>query len=294
MDNDKLKNFFRFAIRVILLHLLTYVGFGLVMSNLFNYGELFQQEIIRDFMLPIDTHALLGVAVQPIRGLLFAIALWPIWAVILERKRGWLIVWSFFLVFGILSTTGAAPSSIEGALYSKLPLWYHLIGLPEISLQTLTFSYLLVWWEKRQVMPVDSTGNTQQKGFFSDLLLAFVIGCFAYIGFALSSLAVFFTTAEDVEFSELAGDARGQIMFVVALVFNIIFIFFISKRWLEGKISAWAIFGMAWALDAVVVFAYQSLVFGSSDILNVILISVLPAAIIALAIPRNYKISEES
>jgi hypothetical protein len=114
------------------------------MSNLLGYEDLFQRETIRDFMLPLNSHAVLGVAMQPVRGLLFALALWPIWDVFIEKKRGWLYLWGIFLVFGILSTTGAAPSSIEGALYSKLPLWYHLLGLPEISLQTLTFSILLV------------------------------------------------------------------------------------------------------------------------------------------------------
>lgn len=39
------------------------------------------------------------------------------------------------------------PCSIEGVLNTRLPLWYHLIGLLEILLQILTFSIWLVWWE---------------------------------------------------------------------------------------------------------------------------------------------------
>ncbi|MEJ2195355.1 MAG: hypothetical protein P8X73_10935 [Ignavibacteriaceae bacterium] len=53
-------------------------------------------------------------------------------------------------MFGILSTPAAAPCSVEGLLYSKLLIWYHLIGLPEILLQTLTFSLVLTCWMRRK------------------------------------------------------------------------------------------------------------------------------------------------
>lgn len=292
MATQKRSEFIPFSIRVILIHFLTYTVFGLVMSNLLNYEELFQREIIRDFMLPIDSHTLLGVAVQPIRGFLFALALWPLRELFIEKKRGWLIVWSLFLVFGILSTTGAAPSSIEGALYSKLPLWYHLIGLPEISLQTLTFSYILVYWEKRQLMSAQELKQQGKKGFLSRLILPLVISSFAYIGFAVSSIGVFFLSGADLDFSSAAGDMKSQLMFVVAFLFNVVFVFLISQRWLDDKMSVWAIFGAAWALDSLILYLYQWLVFGSSSPLTVILIGFLPAAIIAFAISRNYKKEE--
>jgi hypothetical protein len=208
VKNETLKEFGFFAFSVILHHVLTYTIFGFVMSRVLNYGALFQQEIIQDFMLPLDTNALLGVAVQPIRGLLFALAIWPLRDIIFEKKYGWLILSQLFLVFGILSTTAAAPSSIEGVFYTKLPFWYHLVGLVEISLQTLTFSYLLVWWEKRRSIPQEDPQPHSQKGFLSWLLLPFAIGCFAYIGFALSSVAVFFLTANDLDFSSVAGHAK--------------------------------------------------------------------------------------
>ncbi len=75
MNKERFQEFIPFATKVIVVHCLTYFVFGLIMSNLLNYAEIFQREVIRDFMLPINSNTLVGVLVQPVRGLLFAIAL---------------------------------------------------------------------------------------------------------------------------------------------------------------------------------------------------------------------------
>lgn len=54
------KTFLGFALRVILAHTLTYFLFGMIMSNVFDYAEVFQREIIRDYMLPMGQHNVLG------------------------------------------------------------------------------------------------------------------------------------------------------------------------------------------------------------------------------------------
>ena len=64
------KTFFAFTLRVIIVHMATYFLFGIIMSNVFDYGEIFKREIIRDYMLPMDEHnVILGPFLQPIRGL---------------------------------------------------------------------------------------------------------------------------------------------------------------------------------------------------------------------------------
>lgn len=288
MKSEKVKAFMQFTWKVIVVHCMTYIVMGMIMSNLFNYGELFQREVIRDFMLPIGSHTPLALLFQPVRGLLFAITLWPLRELLLQKKNGWLILWGIFLVFGIFSTPAASPSSIEGVLYSKLPTWYHFIGLPEITIQTLLFSLLLIAWEKGQFAKKGSDRKTVGE-FFSELFMAFVIGCFAYIGYGVASLTVFFLTPSDIDFDSAAADIKTQLMFVVALIFNIIYVFFISKKWLENKISLQLIFILAWILDSAVIYFYQLLFLGSSSLLTTILIGFLPALIIALSIRQNYK-----
>jgi hypothetical protein len=73
-------------------------------------------------------------------------------------------------------------------------------------------------------------------------------------------------------------------MFVVASVFNVAYVLYVSKRGLEHKISLWIIFGLAWVLDSLVLFFYQWIVFGSSVLITVILIGLLPAVTIALSV----------
>src|SRR5512146_1644086 len=127
--NNGWKTFLGFALRIMVAHTLTYFIFGIVMSNLFHYGTLFTLPVIRDYMLPINQHSvLIGPFLQPVRGLIMAVGLWPIRGLLLEKKWGWLTLWGLFLTLGILSTPAASPGSIEGMLYTRLPLWYHLIG----------------------------------------------------------------------------------------------------------------------------------------------------------------------
>lgn len=288
MNREQFNAFVQFAIKVILVHCVTYIAMGMIMSNILDYRELFQREVIRDYMLPLDAHTPFAILFQPVRGLLFAIALWPLRELLLQKKHGWLILWGIFLVFGIFSTTAAAPGSIEGVLYSKIPAWYHLIGLPEITLQTLFFSLLLIWWDKRQPVHSESQHKTD-GGFFSKLLLAVVVSSFAYIGYAVGSLTIFFLSDTNIDFDSAAGDVKTQLMFVVAFIVNVIYVFYISKQWLENKISLSMIFIFAWILDSLAIFLYQSIFFGTSSLITTILIGFLPAVIIALSIRQNYK-----
>ena len=81
-----MKDFWLFAFKVIVAHTLTYFLFGMIMSNLFDYGQIFEQDIIKDFMYPIgSTNVLLGPFLQPLRGLLFAIAIWPIRTIVFNK-----------------------------------------------------------------------------------------------------------------------------------------------------------------------------------------------------------------
>jgi hypothetical protein len=290
MNENGFKAFLRFSVKVIVTHTVTYFIFGLVMSNVFHYERLFQQDIIKDFMRPIDSpYVFAGPFLQPIRGLLFAIGLWPIRNFILGKKNGWLIVWNIFVTFGILSTPAAAPCSIEGVIYSKLPLWYHLIGLPEIMLQTLIFSLALVWWEKRQYQEGREAAERRATPLLSEIMKAVMTGCFAYIGYAIGGLLSAALAGIEVDMDAAAGDLKTQMMFVVAFVVNTIVVFFISRQWLKGKISIWLIFVLFWGIDAVVPLLYQLLVFGESSLPIVLLLGFFPAVIIAVSIYLNYR-----
>jgi hypothetical protein len=148
--------FIGFAGRMIVAHFLTYFFIGLLFYvsglNVIVYYEQHPQALIN--ALYRDTSSLLvtaGPLFQLLRGFIFALALYPFRTVFLERKFGWLYLWGIFLAFAIFAPASAAPGSIEGFVYTNLPISFHLIYLPEIILQTLAFAWLFVVWEKHPV-----------------------------------------------------------------------------------------------------------------------------------------------
>ena len=148
--------FIGFAGRLIVAHFLTYFFIGLLFYvsglNVIVYYEQHPQALIN--ALYRDTSSLLvtaGPLFQLLRGFIFALALYPFRTVFLERKFGWLYLWGIFLALAIFAPASAAPGSIEGFVYTNLPISFHLIYLPEIILQTLAFAWLFVVWEKHPV-----------------------------------------------------------------------------------------------------------------------------------------------
>lgn len=55
-------------------------------------------------------------------------------------------MWVSLVVLGIFSTFGPAPGSIEGLIYTNIPMNFQLLGLIEVILQALLLSVILFWW----------------------------------------------------------------------------------------------------------------------------------------------------
>jgi len=67
-------------------------------------------------------------------------------SVLFARSRGWLILWWLLLALGVLSTFGPAPGSVEGLIYTIIPPMAQILGLWEVLLQSLLFSFVLFYW----------------------------------------------------------------------------------------------------------------------------------------------------
>ncbi len=281
------KAFMTFAMRVIVAHTLTYFIYGIVMSQVFDYSAIFAREIIRDYMLPIgQRNVFLHLLMQPVRGLIFAVALWPIRDLLLERKQGWFILWSLLVSIGILSTPAAAPSSIEGMVYTRIPMWYHLMGIPEIALQTLFFSIWVVWWE-RQSVKSRATEPKKANPLLAEIVKAIVNACFGYIGYAIGGLLLVAFVRPDIDVGATGTDFKMQFMFIVAFFVNAITIFWVAYKGQSHPAALWSIFLLFWFLDAIVPWLYQTSVFGGSHIPTVIVLGFFPATIISISIWLN-------
>ncbi len=117
---------------------------------LLDYKGLFESEGYALLMRPISSKWIAaGPLLQVIRGLIFALVLFPFRAVILHTSWGWLKMWGLLLGLAILSTAGPAPGSVEGFIYTTIPPLRQLIGLPEVILQTLALSATLTGWYRK-------------------------------------------------------------------------------------------------------------------------------------------------
>ena len=153
---DKSGSLAAFCGRVTLVHFLSYslvgalffaLGLNVIVYYESNPDPAMQgyQEIFRttDSVLVIA-----GPLFNIIRGLLFGLVLYPFRETLITRKWGWAYLWALFLVLALFSTIGPGPASIEGLIYTRVPLSHHLLTPWEGLLQTLVFSLLLIRWEK--------------------------------------------------------------------------------------------------------------------------------------------------
>lgn len=254
-------------------HTVTYLVAGLVASRLLDYAWAFEQPVIRDYMKGFEDPAVgFGPWVQPLRGLVFGVVLLPIRGVLAAHPRGWLWLWGLLVGIGILGTPAAAPASIEGVIYSRLPLWYHLFGLPEMGLQTLAFSVLL----HRSLRPQDAASLPP---WLHRLVGAVAGAAFAFIGYAIVSIAFAFAVGEGFR-TEGALTLRTQGLFIAPL-------FLLSGLVYLGKAGAppldrWPVVAaLAWASNVVAILAWQVGVLGEPGVAYAVLAPLLPAAITA-------------
>lgn len=87
-----------------------------------------------------------GPLFQPLRGLIFGVAFFILRRSFFIQDRGWLRMWAVLVCLGILGTFGPAPASVEGMIYTTLPLRLQLTGLPEVLLQALLLSFIVFYW----------------------------------------------------------------------------------------------------------------------------------------------------
>jgi hypothetical protein len=149
--------FFGITVRTIVVHTVTYFIVGFLAFTIFDYSARFAEAEVRSFLRSTDDLLVAaGPLFQPVRGLLFGIVFYLLRDVFFDRKNGWLIMWIVLVLLGIFSTFGPSPGSIEGMIYTTLPISGHLSGgLAEVLVQSFLLSFVIFYWvnhpEKRWI-----------------------------------------------------------------------------------------------------------------------------------------------
>jgi hypothetical protein len=135
------------VVKTAIAHTVTYFLIGLLALVFLDYSAKYADPAISILMRQTtDPLVAAGPLFQVIRGALFGIVVFLLRDLVLERKRGWLTLWIVLVIVGVISPFGAAPASIEGLIYTTLPLWFHINGLPEILLQSLLLAWIATYW----------------------------------------------------------------------------------------------------------------------------------------------------
>jgi len=269
-----------FLIRVTLVHVVTYLVIGVLASIIFGYSLLFEQPVIRDYMREFGSVSVfIGPVVQVLRGAIIAAVLLPFRGVIAGRL-GWLWLWLLLVGIGILSTSAAAPSSIEGVVYTKIPLWYHAIGLPEMLVQTFVFSVLVGLYARYPqgllaVMPP----------VFERIVRALVTACIAFAGYAVVSVVFALTSGAGVD-AEQSLSLRVQGLFIAPFIANGAIAFLAAGK-VPSRAWRFAAGLGSYLFGAAAIFVYQALISGGVNPLYALLAPILPAVIVWLLVPHK-------
>jgi hypothetical protein len=144
----KLKNmkeipFSSIVIKTTLVHTVTYFLIGLLSFVFLDYSARYVDPAVSIALRQTD-HPLVtaGPLFQVLRGFLFGVAFYALRDVIFRKQRGWLTLWLVLLIVGIFSPFSSAPGSIEGIVYSTLPMWFHMLSLPELIIQSFLLASL--------------------------------------------------------------------------------------------------------------------------------------------------------
>jgi hypothetical protein len=147
MENSVQIRFPGFAFKMMAVHTITYFVMGILAYSFLNYAEQFARPEMASWMRQTtDPMVMAGPLFQPIRGLIFALVFYPFRRILFEHKYGWLIIWWSLVGLGILSTFGPAPGSIEGMIYTTIPVRNQLTGWLEVVPQALLLSAVVSYW----------------------------------------------------------------------------------------------------------------------------------------------------
>ena len=134
------------VLKTAVVHTVTYFIAGVIAMNLLDYGEAFASA--DSMMRPItDPWVMAGPLLQPIRGIIFGLALYPVRRPLFDGRTGWLKIWWLLVALGVLSTIGPAPGSIEAMIYTRQEV--SIATYVEVVLQALALSILLYLWVSR-------------------------------------------------------------------------------------------------------------------------------------------------
>jgi len=163
------------AAKTVVCHTLTYLLMGALAFYFLHYADWINKP--GSGMRPTTSmFVVFGPALQIFRGILFAAIFYPLREKLFGQKNGWLLIAWLLIGLGILGTFAAPAGSLEGFIYTTIPIGIQLRGYLEIVTQALLLSVLLFYWVRhpgKQWMTVTLTS------LYSICVVLPILGMFA-------------------------------------------------------------------------------------------------------------------
>jgi hypothetical protein len=143
-------NSFKFIYRITVAHTVAYFFAGVFAVVFMNYREHYASKSFELLMLPVNSPMVaLGPSLNILRGIMLGFILLSVRSIILGDK-GFLKLAILTLGMSFISTLGPTPGSFEGYIYTKLPLEYHLMWIPETLIYVAMFAGIPYLWYKTE------------------------------------------------------------------------------------------------------------------------------------------------
>ncbi|HEY1579736.1 MAG TPA: hypothetical protein VGF82_21930 [Terracidiphilus sp.] len=142
---DSQPRFIPLAAKTVVCHTITYFVMGALAYKFLHYADFINNP--NSGMRPTTSlWVIFGPASQVFRGILFASVFYPLRTLLFSRKNGWLLMAWILIGIGILGTFAAPPGSLEGFVYTTIPIHDQVRGYLEIVTQAVLLSALLCYW----------------------------------------------------------------------------------------------------------------------------------------------------
>lgn len=134
-----------YVLRFILLHVMIYWIVGSLFYQISGYEEALATMEIFELYRPLESFGMVTAVFfgQIIRGAILALLLYPFYDTYMKTDRGWLLLFGLLFGLKVLVVVIFIPTAL-------IELKELLVGIPEITAQTLILSVLFFAWELRR------------------------------------------------------------------------------------------------------------------------------------------------
>ena len=135
------------SVKTIIAHTVSYMVMGFIALTYLDYNVMYALPHMACWMRQVgDPLITAGALFQPLRGIVFALAFYPLREVLFGKKHGWAVMWWLLVAIGILAPFGPPPGSIEGMVYTIIPITEQVRGYLEIVPQALLLAVGVCYW----------------------------------------------------------------------------------------------------------------------------------------------------